>query len=436
MRYSQPFGTPQPPLGSYPRFVNGNPVTGTEGSIPPATAFDEDQIEIVTVIANAGLTPDHNDLTQLWQALVLMIAKRFISEPVTKTVHGPGADFADLHAALDWASNYTITQSGFLTLMVAAGRWTYTDSIEISHPQSQRIAIQGSALLGASPSGANMSVTGYHNAADGTNQIIYLRSIYATELSFTGGISGFVVTAIGNGATLRYLLLTGSQTIAQPPADYWWPTVGYGSGLEVYGRIIIDGISCWGFGHSGMYVSGGAVDGYTSLSCAFAYCGIAGIYVEWGSVWIASAQVILTSSNYYGMRVWSSNVVMTGGRSGGAGALTGGLYVRGNNGGNPGDGAITLYSFGTLTIGPGSNISTNNAVAVWAQGAGTSFVGHYSNYIGNTLGGIVALGTNACWANYSNLLSNGPYTANASGNGYIELIGSSFDGPVYGTVVH
>src|SRR5262245_16519103 len=142
MRYSQPFGTPAPPLGSYPRFINGDPVTGVEGSIPPATAFDEDQIEIVTVIQNVGLTPDHNDLTQLWQALNILIGRKFITTQITKTVHGAGADFPDMHAALSWLSGYTITTTGYVTFLVAAGRWTYTTPIVLDHADLARVAIQ------------------------------------------------------------------------------------------------------------------------------------------------------------------------------------------------------------------------------------------------------------------------------------------------------
>src|SRR5215831_10784574 len=130
MRYSQPFGTPQPPLGQYPRFINGNPVTGTEGSIPPATAFDEAQIEIVTVIANAGLTPDHGDLTQLWQALMLLFSQRYITTHITKHVHGVGADFTDLNEAMRWLGSYVITPTGYVTFICASGKWTYQSAIE------------------------------------------------------------------------------------------------------------------------------------------------------------------------------------------------------------------------------------------------------------------------------------------------------------------
>lgn len=53
-------------------YVNGDPATGTEGSVPPAEAWEHPQREILKVITEAGLTPDHTDLTQLWQALQLL----------------------------------------------------------------------------------------------------------------------------------------------------------------------------------------------------------------------------------------------------------------------------------------------------------------------------------------------------------------------------
>src|SRR6202008_1898933 len=112
---------PDPPLGQYPRFINGNPVTGTEGSIPPASAFDETQIELLTVITNAkggagGFPgdptlgdPDHNDLAQLWKALLSLFAQRYITTHITRTIHGAGADFTDLNAAMTWLASYIIT---------------------------------------------------------------------------------------------------------------------------------------------------------------------------------------------------------------------------------------------------------------------------------------------------------------------------------------
>jgi hypothetical protein len=57
--------------------VNGNPSTGVRGSIPPAPAIEQPQREIVNVIAQAGLTPQPGDLTQLWQALQKQRGSRY-----------------------------------------------------------------------------------------------------------------------------------------------------------------------------------------------------------------------------------------------------------------------------------------------------------------------------------------------------------------------
>jgi len=284
MQYSQPYGTPQPPLGSYPRYINGDPVTGTEGSIPPNTAFDETQIEILTVITNAGLVPTHADLTQLWQALQSLFAQKFITTPVTKTVHGSGADFPDLITALTWLDSYLITNTGSVTFMLAAGKWTYNETIEINHPNSNRVTIQGGALLGATPQPSNISVTGFFSSTDGTNQIIYLRSVHATELAFAGGVNGFVFLTAG--CLLRYLLITGSQSQASPPAG---SNIFQGCGIYAVKDPYLDGCSFWGFGYVGIYCSGCALRLPTSLSLTICFCTTGGLLMSAASLSQAQA---------------------------------------------------------------------------------------------------------------------------------------------------
>jgi hypothetical protein len=66
MQYTQPFGIVDPNAG----YVNGNPATGTQGSIPPAAALEATQREIVNCIVQAGLSPDPANLGQLWQAIL------------------------------------------------------------------------------------------------------------------------------------------------------------------------------------------------------------------------------------------------------------------------------------------------------------------------------------------------------------------------------
>jgi hypothetical protein len=61
MKYEQPFGVSDPNAS----YINGNPSTGTMGSIPPAASIENPQREIVNLLTLSGLTPTAADLTQL-----------------------------------------------------------------------------------------------------------------------------------------------------------------------------------------------------------------------------------------------------------------------------------------------------------------------------------------------------------------------------------
>lgn len=77
MDYQPPFdpalGGVRQPNGTFnsdpnASYANGNAATASEGSIPPADAFENPQREIVAAIEAAGLTPNRTVLTQLRQA--------------------------------------------------------------------------------------------------------------------------------------------------------------------------------------------------------------------------------------------------------------------------------------------------------------------------------------------------------------------------------
>ena len=70
MKYQQPFGVLNPDAS----YEDGNRVTGTKGSIPPAKAVEAPQREIVHVISYFGLTPDGLDNQQLRKAIEAGIA--------------------------------------------------------------------------------------------------------------------------------------------------------------------------------------------------------------------------------------------------------------------------------------------------------------------------------------------------------------------------
>jgi hypothetical protein len=66
MQYTQPYGNTNPNAS----YLNGNPATGSPGSIIPAAAVEAAQREIVNCITEAGLTPDPANLGQLWAAIL------------------------------------------------------------------------------------------------------------------------------------------------------------------------------------------------------------------------------------------------------------------------------------------------------------------------------------------------------------------------------
>jgi hypothetical protein len=429
VRYSQPFGTPAPPLGQYPRYINGDPITGTEGSIPPGTAFDEDQIEIVNVIENVralGLIgspgpPSHSDLTQLWQAMNAFFNRQYITTPITKTVHGAGADFADLNAALDWASRYIITPTGYVTFLVSPGKWTYHSNLNLDHPNMSRIAIQG-APLNANPAGNQFSYNGYHNSTDGTNHAIYLRACFQTELNFDSGTTGFLVTR--GGAMLRYLLITGNLNIGSQPGTIVPFSKGWGSGIEVYTGLNLDGVAVWGFGNSGIYMEQGWLATTSALSIICSYNNYSGIYAVNSAIFFARggtgqsppgpAQLILVSNYVCGFL----------GRAGLY--YLGKCYVRGNDtaGGPAGLGGITSTAGAQIQAGYQSVIANNRSYGMWSQGGW--FVGHQTTYTGNGTGGVYIYGTSTGWCNDSVFSGNGGNWDMASvGNSFCEVLRSS-----------
>ena len=64
MQYNAPYGVSDPNAP----YINGNPSTGTMGSIPPAASIEYPQRELVNLISDAGITPTaQKDITALMQ---------------------------------------------------------------------------------------------------------------------------------------------------------------------------------------------------------------------------------------------------------------------------------------------------------------------------------------------------------------------------------
>jgi hypothetical protein len=66
MQYNQPYGKPPEVTWGDTPYINGNPSTGTQGSIPPAASIEYPQRELVNFSRDTGLlTPSNSDLHQL-----------------------------------------------------------------------------------------------------------------------------------------------------------------------------------------------------------------------------------------------------------------------------------------------------------------------------------------------------------------------------------
>ncbi|WP_063827760.1 phage tail protein [Mesorhizobium loti] len=63
-----------PPSDARVPYWDENKAAGLDGSIPPAKVLNDTQDEILKVITMAGLTPNPDDPTQLWQALSVLLA--------------------------------------------------------------------------------------------------------------------------------------------------------------------------------------------------------------------------------------------------------------------------------------------------------------------------------------------------------------------------
>jgi hypothetical protein len=430
MDYSQPYGTPTPPPNSYPRYINGNPVTGTEGSIPPATAFDEDQIEILNVIVQAGLTPSHTDLTQLWQALQALFSRRYITTDITKTVHagptGGTPDFPDLFAAMNWVQGYTITNTGSVTFLVGPGKWVYTQTFEIIHQNANRIFIQGAALKGGAPTPGNITCTGYSAAAravDATNQLVYLRSTFSTELQFTSGVTGIRVFDVG--CTLRYLLITGSQDIGPAPYD--------GRGIELYADLWHDCLAIWGFGDRGVSSWDCTMRSATSLPLVICACGQYGMHI-FGGGYIGNygQDLIVASCGVVGIRIfggycWAERLTVkgTGSTSGGGGngvdSLQGGLLLCETWADLHQNAVVGYYCIGACSASVQNSFFQNNGYYGIATSGGNVYC-YGSVFSGNGSLAILAQEgavVNAIGASISGTTSP-PVNTNGAANGYIE----------------
>jgi hypothetical protein len=197
MQYNQPYGISD----TNASYINGNPSTGTMGSIPPAFSIEHPQREIVTVIqwafdhgyidmlGNLCEAPTSTLTDQLLKALFGIMNSRLLRAPQTYYVNGAtgndnnnGLTTSTAFKTIQQALNTAITwnQNGFgVTINVAAGVYA-----GIVLPQLNGTG--GCTLIGSSTGSCTIS---------GVNQSAIL------SYESTGGydISNFTLTCAGVG---------------------------------------------------------------------------------------------------------------------------------------------------------------------------------------------------------------------------------------------
>jgi hypothetical protein len=189
MKYNQPYGVSDPNAP----YINGNPTTGTMGSIPPAASIENPQREIVNLIADAGLTPADTDLHQL--------ARGVQSGHLTYA-----ADAGTTNA-------YAITLAPPLLTYAAGQRW----AIKIANTNT-------------GPSTLNINGLG-------ARQIIYPSggALVGSEM-----VAGAVITLIDDGAALQ--LQNVAANVLSAPKTYYCNSVTGDDSLHDGTTATISGI--------------------------------------------------------------------------------------------------------------------------------------------------------------------------------------------------
>jgi hypothetical protein len=162
MKYNVPYGLPDETTLYGTPYVNGNPSTGTAGSIPPAASIEYDQREIVAVIQYAFdkvlfdwtgtpcAAPSNADLTQLLKAIYGISNRARVVVPFSYYVDGGAGNdandgltaataFKTIQHAVDVASGYAPGPNA-ITIRIAPFTYTGFTTPNYSIPQ---ILIQG-----------------------------------------------------------------------------------------------------------------------------------------------------------------------------------------------------------------------------------------------------------------------------------------------------
>ncbi len=293
--------------------IGGYPKGALIAAISGATAGSPQGGEHLwlSTIDNNTTNPDTTFNTANWTPVPAVIDTH-----VTFTVHGGGAQFADLNVAMEYLSKFTITQNGQVTLQLAgassgiATQYTYSTLVLFDHPNNDRIQLFGATMLAPIPSSeSSYAISGYANrAADSAANLTMLRTKFATELHFTSGSTGIEITGIMLLA-IDAILMTGDSSNSGSAGLYVTCASQQSSSMQASNSS--NGMAFSGFGYGVLAVNGGCLQiDSTPLWVSFGnltygiYCLTRSILAHNGTVYSfgngSSGIVVQLNSHFYG----------------------------------------------------------------------------------------------------------------------------------------
>ena len=123
MKYNQPYGVGDVNAS----YLNGNPATGTMGSIPPAESIEYPQREIVNLITDAGFSPTNTDLHQVAKAI-----------QSSKLIYAADAGTANA---------YNISVVPALTSYAVGQRWSFKALFQNTGPATLNVSARGARAI-------------------------------------------------------------------------------------------------------------------------------------------------------------------------------------------------------------------------------------------------------------------------------------------------
>lgn len=307
MKYNQPYGVSDPNAP----YINGNPSTGTMGSIPPAASIENPQREIVNFISRSGLTPADSDLTQLAKAVQNGSVTFGLDTGSTNVLSAQLSPTPDQYF------------QGMLVRILVGNTNTGPATLDLNGLGAHNILLAGTTLVGGELI-KNHITTLVYNAVGTVFEII---------AGGGGGAVGGPPGTVGAYAATRILYIGSTMTITAAANEIAanvraWAGGGGGGGANG------GGLSAGGGG--GEYAEGFFTvmpgNGYTATIGAG---GTPGAGTNGGAGGVSAFASILTCSGGQGGYYINSAGAMNVNIPGGAGGSGGGFRVPGGSSGCP-----------------------------------------------------------------------------------------------------